>query len=128
MNPVYETIKERMCEIHDFTVDGKCSKCGECCSNILPVSDMEIRRIKQYIAKHKIKENIHFIPLAGDVVDGICPFLDNATHKCAIYSIRPAICRDFQCDKFAKGVKPNWKLYAGKYKAINVRETFFPNN
>ena len=42
--------------IQDFTKDGKCSSCGQCCSNLLPLSNNEIRKIKEYIKKHGIKE------------------------------------------------------------------------
>lgn len=40
----------------DFTVDGKCSGCGNCCSNILPLSDVEVKRILEYIRQNGIKE------------------------------------------------------------------------
>ena len=33
----------------NLTKKGKCTGCGECCSNILPLSDAEIKRIKDYI-------------------------------------------------------------------------------
>lgn len=35
--------------LYNYTVDGKCSKCGNCCSDILPLSDDEIRRIHKYV-------------------------------------------------------------------------------
>ena len=31
--------------VKDFSINGKCSMCGECCGAILPVSEKEIKRI-----------------------------------------------------------------------------------
>jgi hypothetical protein len=41
--------------VYDFTDNGECVKCGNCCTNFLPMSDKEIKVIKRYIKKHKIK-------------------------------------------------------------------------
>jgi hypothetical protein len=35
---------------NDNTVNGKCSRCGECCSNLLPLSEKEISDIKDGFA------------------------------------------------------------------------------
>jgi len=35
--------------VYDFTKDGKCSGCGQCCSSILPLSSSEIKEIRRYI-------------------------------------------------------------------------------
>lgn len=79
----------------DYTVNGKCSNCGQCCSNCLPLSDAEVKRIKVYIKKHKIKEQRHNVMVG---VDMTCPFRDERNKKCLIYEIRPAICREFMCN------------------------------
>lgn len=42
-------ISESMKSIQDNTRKGKCIKCGECCSNLLPLSLTEIERIHAYI-------------------------------------------------------------------------------
>ena len=71
-------------ETMDFTVNGKCSNCGECCSTLLPVSDDEIKQIRQYIRKHhiKLKHNVK-APMAARTIDLTCPFLDvSKEHKC----------------------------------------------
>ena len=81
--------------VKDFTCNGKCSNCGECCSNLLPLSRKEVKRIKAYIKKHHIKEQRHN-GMVG--VDMTCPFRDNANKKCLIYEIRPDICRAFMCN------------------------------
>lgn len=81
--------------VKDFTKDGKCSNCGQCCSNCLPLSEAEIKRIHAYIKKHKIKEQRHNALMA---VDMTCPFRDERNKKCLIYEIRPVICREFMCN------------------------------
>lgn len=79
----------------DFTKDGKCSNCGKCCSNCLPLSEAEIKRIKAYVKKHNIKEQRHNFASGTDMT---CPFRDERNRKCTIYEIRPAICREFMCN------------------------------
>lgn len=54
-------------QITDFTFNGKCSNCGQCCSNLLPLSDSEVKRIKQYIKKHNIKEQRHNAMIGVDM-------------------------------------------------------------
>lgn len=81
--------------VTDFTENGKCSNCGACCSNCLPLSDAEVNRIKAYIKKRGIKEQRHNV-ITG--IDMTCPFRDDANKKCLIYEIRPAICRSFVCN------------------------------
>ncbi len=82
--------------VKDCTCDGKCSNCGECCSNFLPLSRKEVKRIKAYIKKHHIKEQRHNA-LMG--VDMTCPFRDETNKKCLIYEVRPGICRTFTCNQ-----------------------------
>lgn len=45
--------------VKDFSINGKCSMCGECCGAILPVSEKEIKRIKKYVVEHNIKINVN---------------------------------------------------------------------
>lgn len=42
--------------IEDFTKNGECSRCGNCCGRLLPLSKKEMDAIKNYIKKHNIKE------------------------------------------------------------------------
>ena len=46
-------------KVTNFCKDGKCSCCGECCSDMLPLSDAEIIKIKKYIKKNNIKMISH---------------------------------------------------------------------
>ena len=107
------------------TADGKCSNCGNCCSNVIPLTKIEIATIKQYVKKNKIKPIVHG---QKGVIDCMCPFRDEVNKKCIIYPVRPFICRDYQCDKdplalamdmYRKDVDP------AKYTACDMRRTFF---
>ena len=42
-------------KITDNSVCGKCSKCGECCTNFLPISQKELNKIVEYVIDNKIK-------------------------------------------------------------------------
>lgn len=112
----------------DFTVDGKCSGCGNCCSNILPLSDVEVKRIHEYIRKNGIKEQKKLFA-SPDALDMTCPFRDEANRKCTIYEVRPAICRVYLCDNDAKGIRPKELLKVQKNAdgIILMRGTFFGN-
>ena len=74
----------------DFTKNGHCSKCGECCSAFLHLSVEDIARIKKYLTCHVVKKHYHN--------SAVCPFL-NKEKTCSIYEARPYICRIFRCNK-----------------------------
>ena len=118
--------KDMEAGVFDFTKDGKCSNCGECCSDFLPVSNKEIQTIRKYVQSRHIKEQIHFLPTRNPFIDFTCPFRNNQEKRCEIYEVRPAICRDFRCDKPKKEEWANAELYQGTYKLISMSETFFP--
>ena len=110
--------------ITDFTKDGKCSNCGQCCSNLLPLSDAEVNRIKTYIKKHKIKEQRH----NGFVgVDMTCPFRDEANKKCLIYPIRPDICRSFMCNHTKEDIMKSKIDFHNVNRVVFMRAEFFGN-
>ena len=111
--------------VTDNTKNGKCSNCGQCCSNCLPLSDTEVKRIKAYIKKHKIKEQRHNAMVG---VDMTCPFRDEANRKCLIYEIRPAICRQFVCNHTHEDIKKA-KIDIHKInKIVFMRHEFFGNS
>lgn len=114
--------------VYDFTDNGKCIGCGNCCSNILPLSYTEITKIKEYIAQHNIKRQTHelFALRKQPDFDLTCPFLDTSkeNNKCTIYPVRPLICQDFIC---AKGKVPDKELYYKHRKAYDMVEVFFDN-
>ena len=80
-----------------LTIDGKCSRCGECCKDILPIDYVELARIKKYVKEHHIVQQEHH--LKQNTIDMTCPFLniDGDEKKCVIYPVRPQICKKFIC-------------------------------
>ena len=111
-------------QITDFTCKGKCSNCGQCCSNLLPLSDMEIKQIKQYVKKHNIKEQRHNVMVG---VDMTCPFRDDANKKCLIYEIRPKICRQFMCNHTKEDIMAWKRDFHKKFNPVFMRNEFFGN-
>ena len=113
--------------IIDFTKDGKCSSCGNCCTNLLPMSRKEVAAIHKYIEKHGIKECRHLLPVAKPAIDMTCPFRNNDQRTCAIYEVRPEICRQFICNN-EKKAKRNRKLLRQTRSMVDVRSEFFGSN
>ena len=109
----------------DLTCNGKCTGCGGCCSNILPMTEDEIRTIRNYIKRYNIKEQKRLLPTVNPNLDMTCPFLDNSKKcdKCMIYEVRPRVCRDFICDP--KQRPPVDLSYASKVRMVLVREAFY---
>ena len=129
---IEQMIKDMEHGVYDFTKDGKCSQCGACCSDLLPISESEYRRINRYIKKHNIKEQKHTAPavlVEQPKLDLTCPFLNDnkKTEKCVIYPCRPAICRCFVCDD-PKGARNHPELYEEERVPVSMRETFFGRN
>lgn len=122
---IQEVLRDMKNGVYDFTVNGECSNCGACCSDFLPVSDGEVNAIRRYIKKHGIKPHKKTPPTAEPTVDMTCPFRNDLERKCDIYPVRPAICRDFRCDKPRKEIMANKAMYHGKYTVRVMRETFF---
>ena len=122
---VEQMLADEEAGVKDFTINGKCSGCGNCCANFLPVSNVEIERIQRYIKKHGIKERLRRFPTVEPMVDMMCPFRDDLEKKCTIYEVRPAVCRDFLCDRPDKELKTNKALYHGKYSVVDMRLVFF---
>ena len=116
---------ERDLKIKDFSIDGKCSNCGGCCNDIIPLTNADINRIKIYIKKNDIKEikhNLNF--LLKMTYDSCCPFRDEQKQICTIYPVRPAVCRCFSCHDYYTEFINNRDKFK-KVKPISCRETFF---
>ena len=122
---IEQMLKEFSDGTYDLTDNGKCTQCGNCCSNFLVMTDTEIETIHKYIKKHNIKEHRHILPLVEPTLDLTCPFLNDSkpNEKCDIYEVRPRVCRDFICDP--KQRPPIDIKYASKCKPINVRSEFY---
>ena len=97
-----EMLKDFEHGVYDYTKDGKCTGCGQCCARLLPVTRKEVNQIHRYIEKHNIGIQEHgTMVFSKQMLDCICPFLDmtKSENKCAIYEVRPTVCRDFICNK-----------------------------
>lgn len=117
-------------EVKDITNNGKCTGCGGCCSNLIPVTRKEVETIKRYIKKHKIKPHIIAAPTAEVLIDATCPFLDTEkkTERCKIYKVRPYICRSFMCSnegKFRSDKTNDLILMRRELDIVDMRKTFF---
>lgn len=82
----------------DYTKDGKCSCCGQCCSNYLPMTDVELKHLISWAKKHRYQPLV-----VEDTLDVTCPFLDKTTSKCVCYDVRPEVCRRFTCKSAISG-------------------------
>ena len=111
----------------DFTKDGKCSGCGKCCSANLPLTDSEIDRIRKYIKRNGIQEQRHIVPTKKATLDMTCPFLMDSKEKdrCAIYPVRPLICRIFCCNQPIKEILANRDELWSTRRGYNMRQLFF---
>lgn len=115
----------------DLTDHGVCRDCGNCCGNILPITQDDYLRIRSYVDAHKIKPSKQWF-LKGftkPTVHNDCPFLlDKDEHRCAIYPVRPGICKHWTCHN--PHIEPSlvaWGLRnQGKIKQVNMYATFFP--
>lgn len=121
-----DVLRDMKSGVWDYTEDGKCSQCGKCCSDFLPVGKHELKRIRDYVKKHEIKQRKHCAPFAKKIeIDMVCPFRNNDDKRCEIYPVRPAICRDFRCDKPKKGIWADRAKYESQFSVVSMRETFF---
>ena len=121
-----EAFKNMENGLYDYTEDGKCVRCGACCSTLLPVSGKEIKEIRRYIKKNHIQEQQHNYLVKNLGLDLTCPFLNDSkrNNKCEIYPVRPEICRSFMCND-PHGARQNKKLLHKKYEPVDMRELFF---
>ena len=111
-------------KITDFTENGKCSNCGECCSDLLRLSKYEISIIKRYIKKHNIKEQRHNAMVGYDMT---CPFRDEANKRCLIYNVRPQICKSFMCNHRDEDIAKSKIDFHKVNKVVCMRNEFFGN-
>lgn len=98
-------------DVTDFTVCGKCSRCGSCCGVGLPFTKKEGHVIRRFLETHDVKpSNLSW--QTGDTLVCICPFLDMETHRCQIYEARPFVCRNFLCCKKEETLRFERDMYA----------------
>lgn len=112
--------------VYDNTKGGKCTQCGECCSCMLPLSEREIKEIKDYVRKNNIRPVKHMRIPECVSMDLVCPFCDTKkpVEKCSIYEIRPLICRLFVCND-PNGALRYPELYKEPRRVVNIGTEIF---
>lgn len=114
--------------VTDFTNNGVCSQCGGCCTDLLYLSEKDIKTIKKYMEKHHIYEHTNMSVLdMASAVDITCPFLTDEG-SCQIYEVRPNICKTFKCDMSEKEIIQNQNRYKSRFKLQSMRDLFFFNH
>ena len=91
---ILESIIKQDVKIEDNSICGKCSKCGECCTPYLPISQSELNTIQKYVIEHKIRPQKQMLVMENRLS---CPYYDGK--KCLVYEVRPLICKEFYCNK-----------------------------
>ena len=115
-------------KLTDFSKDGKCSNCGGCCNDILPLTNADINRIKNYVKKNNIQPSVHFTNsnvMTKIIVDVVCPFRDETKKICTIYPVRPVVCKGFTCYESKETVMKKLVCLHNKANKQSMRETFF---
>lgn len=92
----------------NFTCNGKCSRCGECCTPLIPITLKEYKTIKKYIKKHDIKPSN---TLRGDNFYVKCCFYDFEEKKCKINEVKPEVCKNFMCNSSKEKIEKDIKYY-----------------
>ena len=108
-------------------VDGRCSDCGECCSDLLPLTVEEVRRLKAYAQKHGLKEHTQAPFFDPGAIDLTCPFRNQIEGKCDVYEVRPKICRSFICSKSREQARHDRDLLHQKRSVHSLRYEVFGN-
>ena len=116
LQEIIKDLIEGNVHITDNSVCGKCSKCGECCSNFLPISQNEADTIQKYVIEHKIRPQRQLLVMENRLS---CPYYDGK--KCLIYEIRPLICKEFYCYKKPTG-ELGKKFANDEYVPVNMWE------
>lgn len=111
MKEIVETILKGEVKLQDNSCCGHCSRCGECCTNFLPVSQKEVDIIQKYVISNNIKPQMQMLVMQNRLT---CPYYDGK--KCLIYEVRPLICKEFYCYK-----KPSVEM-ANKFE----KDTYIP--
>lgn len=99
-------------DVTDRTCDGKCSRCGSCCTEHLSVTRREVEDIRRWLADHPDYQPHHLSWMTGHNVVAICPFHNPDTGLCDIYDVRPFVCRDFICCRKRDKLEKKRLLYA----------------
>lgn len=125
LESLLKTQKERY---ENKCIDGKCSSCGECCTDLLPLNEAEVKRLKAYAERHNLKENRHNLFWDKNATDLTCPFRNNDLKICEVYPVRPVICREFICAKPLEQAKKDRNSVLSQSRSIHsLRYEVFGN-
>lgn len=94
ISKISKIVKDTEHSIKDFTLNGKCSKCGECCGSVIPINQEDVNRLQEYVVYHKVRPQKQILIMTNKLR---CPYYNG--QKCLIYEARPTICREFVCNK-----------------------------
>ena len=116
-----------MSKCNNYCINGSCSNCGNCCTELLPLTNDEVKLIKAYIKEKNIKpySNVYFKYDNKESINLMCPFRDFDKKKCLIYEVRPKICRLFKCnqdDNIIEAHKKNTHKRANYNKTNNPKK------
>lgn len=117
--------------IRDNSNDGVCSRCGQCCSNLLPMNLKDVERIQNYLKTHKIKPAPEERPEHRYYRMNVdpCPFCDLSTGiaTCMIFEVAPNICKKFIChaESLASRYDINGNIIQDEIGQVDCRKTFF---
>lgn len=119
LEKVYQDMKHG---VYNFTENGRCTCCGNCCTALLPMTKGELKTIQRYVKRKHIKIEKH----DGCDLDLTCPFRDNEKRICTVYEVRPQICHDFKCDKPQKKIDDSKERfsYDSRFHTYNLRGIF----
>ena len=117
-----ELYKDMKHGVYNFTDNGKCTSCGNCCTALLPMTKEELKTIQRFVKRKHLQIEKH----EGADFDLTCPFRNEEKKICMIYPIRPHICRDFKCDKPQKKIEKVKEHYSydNRYGVVNLRNIF----
>ena len=103
-----------------MAINGRCTECGECCSEVLPLCESDVLRIYKYIKQHSIEPTSDPRHISG--VEADCPFRDRTKQKeqCLIYEVRPSVCRNYICSNF-----PECLVSVKDFPTVNIRRLLF---
>lgn len=108
-------------------VDDKCSNCGNCCVDLLPLTKNELERLRRYAREHNLKEHRQAPFWDPNATDLTCPFRNQHTQKCEVYPVRPLICRSFTCAKPLDVAKHDWDEIHKTRQVVSLRYEVFGN-
>ena len=128
MNGTVEDLIEDSKSIKNFTMNGKCSNCGSCCTDYLPISEKELRKIKEYVKENGVVEHTQKNIFDTGGFDITCPFRNEIEKKCEIYPVRPGICKSFICNKNEKELFKEKALATTRNRFVNMRKEIFGND